>query len=522
MARWRNIVKAVLVIMLILSLAAAGKAACNKATFPGTIVELNVLSVNDFHGALVEAGKNPGIAKLGKYIMEEKCKNSEGTLVLSAGDMFQGSSDSNLLYGKTVIEAMNEIGFDAMVVGNHEFDWGLEILKQRIAQSNFPYLGANVIDKKTGTRVEFLKPYVIFTKKGVKIAVIGLATPETAYKSAPKVVGEFMFADPAQTVLDLLPIVRKKAEIVIVLSHMGCEVNNNTGEIIGEAAEFAKNVEGVDLIICGHTHQKIMGKVHGIPVVQAGQYGRTVGKVNLKYAPADRIIINSVTSLADLPTPGLMADPRLVELLEKSQKEIAPITNKVVGKVLRELSHDRSEVSLLGQWSTDVMREAVHADIAFQNGGGLRTGIPVGNITIGKLYEVMPFDNTLYVVELSGKQVLQVLQHGLKNPKIGMLQFSGIQVKYDETMPQDQRIVAVTLDDGTPLAANHFYKVVTNDFMAYGGDEYLVFKEARKSYDTNILVRDILIDAIKKQQPLNFIGDDRFIYNINGAYKKAA
>jgi 2',3'-cyclic-nucleotide 2'-phosphodiesterase/3'-nucleotidase len=521
MGRWRKIAQAVLTIMLVLSLAIAGRAACAKDTEPGTAIELTVLMVNDFHGALVEAGKNPGIAKLGQYIMEGTNKNPQGTLILSAGDMFQGSPDSNMLYGKTVVEAMNKIGFDAMVVGNHEFDWGLETLKRQIRQAKFPYLGANVIDKRTGKTAEFLKPYVILKKNGVDIAVIGLATPETAFKSTPKVVGDFIFADPVQTVRDLLPTVRKKAKVVIILSHLGCTIDQNTGEIGGEAADLAQGVQGIDLIITGHTHQNIVGKVNGIPVIQAGQYGRCVGKVNLVYTPAAKMVVSSVTSLTALPTPGLKADPGLAELLEKSQAEIGPVKNTIVGKTLWEMSHERSKVSLLGQWSTDVMREATKADIAFLNGGGLRTAIPAGNITVGKLYEVMPFDNTLYVVELSGEQVLQVLRHGINNPQIGMVQFSGIQVKYDEAMPKDERIIAVIMSDGTPLILNRFYKVVTNDFMAYGGDEYFTFKEGKNGFDTNISVRGIMTEAIKKQQILRFTGDNRFM-DISKALEKAA
>lgn len=521
MGRWRRIVQIALIIMLVMSLVTEGGAACANNTRPGNAVELTVLSVNDFHGALVETEKNPGIAKLGNYIMEEKRKNPAGTLVLSAGDMFQGSADSNILYGKTVIAAMNEIGVDAMVVGNHEFDWGMETLKRGIAQAKFPYLGANVLDKRTGKTVEFLRPYVIIKKNGIKIAIIGLATPETAYKSAPKVVGDFVFADPVQTVHNLLPIVRKQAQVIIVLSHLGCAIDQNTGEITGEAAEFAKTVQGVDLIVTGHTHQKIAGKINEIPVVQAGQYGRTVAKVKMIYAPAGGMIVSSVTSLTDLPTPGLTGDQRLAEILEQDQKEIAGLKNTIVGKTLGELPHERFELSLLGQWSTDVMREAVKADIAFQNGGGLRTSLPAGNITIGNLYETMPFDNTLYVVELSGRQVLQVLQHGIKNPQVGMIQFSGIQVKYDASMPENQRIIAVHMADGKALDLNRSYKVVTNDFMAGGGDAYTVFKEGKNGFDTNIAVRDALIEALKNQPNLRYTGDDRFM-DISKAERKAA
>lgn len=510
MGIWRRILQAALLVMLVLSLAVAGKAACAKETGPAAVVELTVLSVNDFHGALVESGRNPGIAKLGSYMLQVKGENPHGTLIFSGGDMFQGSPDSNMLYGKTVVEAMNYIGFDAMAVGNHEFDWGLDKLQQQIDQSKFPYLGANVIDRETGKTAKFLKPYVVIKRKGLNIAVIGLDTPETAYKSTPKVVGDYKFADPAQTVRELLPKVRKEADIVIVVSHLGCAVDRNTGEITGEAAEFAKAVQGVDLLITGHSHQTIAGKVNGVPVIQAGQYGRAVGKVSLLYDIKKKHILSSIASIYELPASGLQADRKLAELLEQSQVEIAPVKNTVVGKTLWTLSHERSQLSVLGQWCTDVMRENAQAEIAFQNGGGLRTSIPAGNITIGKLYEVMPFDNTLYVVELTGNQVMQVLRHGINNQQIGMIQFSGLQVIYDPNLPEEQRIAVVLTADGTPLDANRYYKVVTNDFMAAGGDEYRMFMEGRKGFDTNISVRNALMEALRKQPVLRFNGDNRF------------
>ncbi len=520
MVKWRKILQVALIFMLVLSLATEGRAACDKEQPSGSTVELAILSINDFHGALTEAGRNPGIAKLGTYIMEEKRRNPEGTLVLSAGDMFQGSPESNMLHGKTVVEAMNEIGFDAMVVGNHEFDWGVETLKRQIAQSGFPYLGANVLDKRTRKPVKFLKPYVILKKNGIRVAVIGIATPETAYKSAPKVVGDFIFADPAKTVRELVPALRKKAEVIVVLSHLGCEADEKTGEIRGEAADFARAVQGVDLIITGHSHQRIVGKVNEIPLVQAGEYGRTVGKANFTYSAAAKGITFSITSLTDLPTPGLLANPRLAELLEQAQGEIAPLKNTVLGRTPWELSHDRSRLSLLGQWSADVMRTAVKADIAFLNGGGLRTSIQAGEITVGKMYEVMPFDNTLYVIELNGKQVMDVLQHGIKNHKVGMLQFSGLRVHYDAAMPAGERITA-TMADGTPLVLDRLYKVVTNDFMAAGGDEYNTFKEGKNGFDTHIPLREELMKALKKQQLLRYEGDNRFT-EAGAAYKKAA
>jgi len=472
---------------------------------------ITLLSVNDFHGALVEAGKNPGMAKLGKFLKEEKAKNPEGTLILSAGDMFQGTMDSNLLYGQTVVEGLNQIGFDAFAVGNHEFDWGLDKLRNRIDQGKFPYLGANVLEKKTGKTVSFLKPYTLIEKKGIKIGIIGLVTPETAYKANPKVVGGFEFADPILTVNRLLPELKKKgAEIIVVLSHLGSNMDPATGEIVGEGAVVAQKVKGIDALITAHTHQKVMGKIKGIPVLQAGHNGRGVGKILLLYSKPAKQVVNSTVSVVELPTPGLTPDPALEELIWTSQAKIAPIKSLILGKTVGDLTHNRYQISLLGQWSADVLRQGAQADIAFQNGGGLRTSIPAGKITLGQLYEVMPFDNFLYTVNLTGAQIMQILQHGIKNEKIGMVQFSGLKVQYDSSLPLPQAILAVTTGDGTPLDLKRTYKVATNDFMAAGGDGFTVFQEGKNGVDTGLLIRNLLIEAVKKEKIINYSGDDRF------------
>jgi len=477
------------------------------------LVNLQILTINDFHGALVENGKNPGAAKIAQYLKDMKDENPNGTLILSAGDMFQGSPDSNLLYGKTVVQVMNAIGFDAMTIGNHEFDWGVDILKERIAQSHFPYISANILDKNTGKSANFLKPYVIFEREGIKIAVIGLTTPETAYKSNPKVVSAYLFEDPAKTVNALMPELKQKgADVIIILSHMSSFMDKQTGEITGEAADLVMNTHGIDGVVSGHSHQIVHGTVNDVPIVQANYFGRAVGKINFLFKKSTKQIIMSSTNTTLLPPNGLTADTQVKAIIDKAQTEIAPVKNVFLGRTVRELSHDRDaeQVSLLGQWTADAMREAANADIAFQNAGGIRTNIPAGNITMGNLYEVFPFDNTVVTVEMTGAQVMKVLQHGIMNSKVNMIQFSGIKVVYDGAQADDQRIV-VTLADGTPLNLTKKYKVATNDFLAAGGDNFTMFSEGNNQTDTYIPLRDMLATTIKKLKVIHFNGDDRFI-----------
>ncbi len=498
-----------LIVMLAVFLAALPAAGAAGPASP--IVRLDILTVNDFHGALAESGQQPGAAKLAQYLKDEIAKNPAGTLVLSAGDMFQGSADSNLLYGKPVVAMMNEVGFTAMAVGNHEFDWGSKILRDRIQQSRFPYLAANIMDKTTGRPADFVQPYVMLEKMGVTIAIIGLATPETAYKANPRFVAAYDFTDPVKAVNSLVPELRKKgAAIIIVLSHLGCEQDPATREITGEAADLAKAAKGIDVLVTGHSHQVIAGKINGVSVVQAGHNGKAVAKVSLAYTKAEREILAVTEKVASLNAAELSPDPAVGKLLAQARDEAAPVKNRIVGSAAGALPHDKNKLSVLGQWASDAMRQTAGADIAFQNGGGLRTGISAGPVTMGVLYEVLPFDNTLVTTELTGQQVLEVLEHGIKNPKLGMLQYSGIKVKYDAGMPAGKRIVEVTLADGRPLDLKGKYRVATNDFMAAGGDGYTVFKDSALT-DTFVFVRDILANAVKKAGSIEFQGDDRFM-----------
>jgi len=512
----------VIVVVLLCFLALQDSTRAAEKTENSNRVTLQILTVNDFHGALMENGKNPGAAKLVELLKEEESANPEGTLILSAGDMFQGSPDSNLLQGKPVIDIMNYVPFTAMTLGNHEFDWGLDVLKARMAQAKFPFVCANILDRKTGKPVDFIAPYCMVERKGLKIAIIGLATPETAYKANPKLVSGYIFEDPVKVVNALVPKLKKSgADMIIVLTHLSSWMDQQ-GNITGDAAVLAQQAKGIDAVVSGHSHQTVSGKVNGIPVVQANNLGRAAGNIELVFDTTSRRVVDASVNVTTLPQPGLTADSNVEKMLAKEQAEVAPIKNTVVGKSAHELSHDRGEYTetILGQWVTDVMRQAAGADIAFENSGGLRTSLHAGAITMGNLYEVMPFDNTLVTVDMTGKQVLDVLKHGIMNQKIGMVQYSGMKIRYSPEAEENSRFV-ITMPDGQPLQMDKIYKVVTNDFMASGGDGYTTFSQGKNVTDTELPLRDIIADALKKAKVVDFSGDDRWQVQKVGAQPAA-
>lgn len=475
-------------------------------------VSLQILSINDYHGSLAESGKNPGAAKVTQFLADQKARNPEGTILLAAGDMMQGSPDSNLLYGKSVIDVMNYLEFDAMTLGNHEFDWGMGVLEERIHQAAFPVLCANIIDGQTGKNPNFVKPYVVVERKGIKLAVIGVITQETAVTTNPKVIGNYTFTDPAAAVRNLVPELKQQgAQVIIVLSHLSSYMNK-AGIITGDGPKLARESTGIDAIITGHSHQTVHGKVEEIPVVQAAYNGRAVGMIEMVIDSQHGTVQSREVTV--LPVPNTtVPDPAMEKFLHHSLQEIEPLKKTAVSYTHFELSHDRSAPlqTVLGQFVTDGMRQTAESDIAFCNIGGLRTSIAAGVITMGNLYEVMPFDNTLFTLELTGREVMQVLQYGLENKQFGMMQYSGLTIVYDPQAPQGNRFVSVKLLNGKPLAIDKTYKVVTNDFMATGGDGFTMLQGGKNRRDTGIFLRDSLAEVMKKSKVIDFTGDNRWI-----------
>ncbi|MDF2592421.1 MAG: 5-nucleotidase, partial [Clostridia bacterium] len=196
--------------------------------------------------------------------------------------------------GNPVMAIMNDIGFEAMSIGNHEFDWGLEKLQGLSDKADFPFLAANIVMKGTNTTPKFAEKYVIVKRDGLNIGIIGLATPETLSKTKAENVAAYDFKNPAETVNALVPELKKAgADIVVVLSHLGAAQDSKTQVITGEAAELAKAVTGVDAIIAGHSHLTVAGRVNNIPIVQAYYNGRSVGHIDLIVDSATKQIVEN-------------------------------------------------------------------------------------------------------------------------------------------------------------------------------------------------------------------------------------
>uniref|UniRef100_A0A7C3RN25 Bifunctional metallophosphatase/5'-nucleotidase n=1 Tax=Dictyoglomus thermophilum TaxID=14 RepID=A0A7C3RN25_DICTH len=466
------------------------------------LIDIKILHINDFHGRLLPyivksiSEKIPvgGGAYLAYMINEERAKNPEGTILLSAGDMFQGTPISNIFKGEPVIKIMNYLKFDAMTIGNHEFDWGQDTLQQWIKSSNFPFLAGNIL--KDETYLPNVKPYIIIERKGLKIAIIGLTTTETAYIVKPDYVKDLTFIEPEKVLPNLIREVKNQgANLIIVLSHLGYAADK----------ALAEKVPGIDVIVGGHSHTVVTDPliVRGTIIVQAGYNGIYLGVLDLKVQPETGLILG-FTKEKELKTvfagPEDKYDPNVAEIIDKYNAQLKEEFSKIVGETLVDLVRNYNEESNVGNVICDAMLEASNAQIAFQNSGGIRTDIPKGKITMEQVYTLLPFDNVLVIMDLTGKDILDLLEQSATLEK-GILQTSGIRVKYNMTRPIGSRVIEVFVGN-EPLDLNKVYRVVTNDFLAAGGDKFTAFTRGKNIIYGDML-RDVFVEYLKKHSPIN-------------------
>lgn len=485
---------------------------------------ISVVEINDLHGALVGAvhswshgdavGGAEWVAGYFNIIWEE---NPGGVLFLDVGDMMQGTLISNYFGGASTIEALNEMGIDASVVGNHEFDWGIDVLLDRMHQAHFPILTANTFLKGTDERPDWAIPYVIKPVKGIKVGLIGVTTVDTPATTNPINIAHLDFLDPAPIVMELLPEMEAKgATMIIVLAHLGGFWPLGPDDEVYNLA-MGLDPEHIDLIVSGHTHSRLDDVVNGIPVVQAYSSGTAFSRVDftvdkrsgevvdyeMNYSPTDtyQTYYGDPASYQRWDTGEwvqVVPDPEVEAIVDYYEAQIEDIKNEVIGCANSDITREYRYESEMGDWVTDIMRAYDPSiDFALTNSGGLRADIDTGPITFGEVFEAQPFDNTLVIVELDGNEVRQVLEEGITGDH-GVVQVSGLQFTFDYDAPVGSRIVGdvIDLSTGLPLNPATTYYVAVNDFMAAGGDDYLTLATNPQT-NTYELVRDIVVDWVK-------------------------
>lgn len=504
---------------LLLSLAVP---VCAAETTTSTTKDLTghivILHTNDVHGGIA------GYAKLAA-VKESYTASGAYTLLVDAGDYIQGDPTVSASQGKTAIELMNSTGYDAATVGNHEFDYGYANLKTISAQANFPILAANV--QYNGATA--FDSHTIFTAaNGKKIGVFGLETPETATKAHPAKIQGVTFVGGqdmmklAQTEVDTLKAAG--CDYVICLGHLGIDAESTGNRSI----DVLNAVTGIDVFIDGHSHSTLdqikaatngTGKVGNAYLTSTGTKLANVGVVDI--APDGTITTSNV------PLDTLTAENAdTAAVIQRIQQQIDADYGAVFAQSEVQLDGEKAQVRTgetnLGDLITDAMLWQAgtlgeKVDAAVNNGGGIRASLSVGGLTKKDINTVLPFGNTLYLVKLTGAQLLEALEASTCSlpESIGAFpQVSGIEytvntgAKFSSTenypgstygKPNAVNRVTIQSVGGAAFDPAETYTIVTNDFLGAGGDTYYTFKSSPVGYDTGVPLDEVLMDYITAQ-----------------------
>src|SRR5438876_7639160 len=438
---------------------------------------LRVLAINDFHGALEpqvwpwSVGRAVGGAAALKSWLDSLTRTCGcATIRLDAGEEMQGTLISNYSFGRPAIAAMNAFGIDAAAIGNHEFDWSVDTLRARMAGAHYRFLAANISDSATTVTPAWAEPGTVIERGGVRVAVIGLALPETPVNTAPRNVRGLAFGDGAAAVRRVLPRARAGADYVIVVAHEGAFCDGAGGACHGEIVDLARGLDSgsVDLIVSGHTHSLVNTAVNGIPIVQARSSGAGIAVVDFLRGPGGR---REVLARVETPyTDRVSPDPELQNLMALCKVGIENLTSRATTRIKVDLRRGGDEYGL-GRLIADAMRNVAKADVAIVNNGGIRADLAAGTATYGDLYRVMPFQNRMLRLTVKGDVLRQALEHAVAGDRPDG-HVSGVELWYDSKQRPGRRIGKAVLADGKGIDGGRSYTLAVSDFLATGGSGY--------------------------------------------------
>lgn len=433
-------------------------------------VHISIMHVNDIH-ARVESGI--GYAKMSALVEQQRSLNPN-TLFVDAGDTLHGQTIATLVQGESIVRLLNEMGLDVLTAGNHDFNYGLERLLELKKLAKFPILGANVTYKDSGKPV--LESHVIKQFDGVKVGIFGLATPETAYKTHPNNVRDITFTDPVAAARQQVEQLQGKVDVIIALAHLGMD-----GSSTDTSAKVAEQVDGIDLIIDGHSHQEMNTFIHDTLIVQTGEYANNIGIVDLEVKDG-KVVALEGRLISEAETENVMGDANIQAVIDTIKNEQNKVLDEVVAHSSVVLDGERAIVrtqeSNLGNLITDAMLYVTGADVAMTNGGGIRASIEAGDMTKGDIITVLPFGNYVVTMDVTGAEIVAALQHGAgdyPDAKGAFPQVAGISFAIDESKPKGEKVHTV-LVNGRAIEPGRTYSLATNDFLAVGGDEYVMFE----------------------------------------------
>lgn len=510
-AKLMKVMSLLLAIALMLGILIVPTAAAAPGDLAGKLV---IIHTNDTHGGDVAAeGKSIGTAGIAQLVKDYESAGAD-VLLFSAGDAIQGDPLVNLSNGLTAIEFMNLAGYDLMVPGNHEYDFGYDNLLKLKDVADFPLLSANTLDKVSGKPV--FEESIVFDTEIGKVGVLGLTTPEAMTKANPKDVASLIFLagkemyDAAQKQVDQLE--KDGAEYIICVAHLGTDEASKPNR----STDVIDNVEGIDILIDGHSHSVIEGGMEGNTIVSSA---------GTKLSHAGVIVIDGEAIEASLISAEEYSsiDKNITDTIGKAASEIDLQLSSVFARteVLLDGNREpgvRTQETNLGDFAADAILWAAEqatgakVDGAITNGGGIRASIDKGDVTMKDMKTVFPFGNTISTVQVKGSQLLEILEASCASApeSLGAFpQVSGIEFIINTNVPYEKgnqypdstyfapakpgaRITNVKIG-AKALDPDKTYTIATNDFLAAGGDTYYLFK-GLESYNTYVALEDALID----------------------------
>jgi 5'-nucleotidase/UDP-sugar diphosphatase len=444
---------------------------------PDNLHEITILYTNDEHGYMEGFEDGPGAAEMLGLWKEEFGYSPDGAfLVISGGDMWTGPAVSTWFEGASMVEVMNAMGYQASATGNHEFDFGLDVLATRVAEMDFPLLGANVRYKSNGeipTDIG-IQPYTIVEVNGVKVGIIGLAYLDIPDVTSPAIVAPLDFISYEDTLREYVPLVRAEgAEIIVVPAHI----------CMGELSSLAAAVSdlGISMFGGGHCHELFAKELRGMVLLEGGSHLEDFAYAELTY--------DDETGSVRLGDYGVMqnlagnADPSVAAIVDEWAAEAAVILDQEIGYVDHTLRNGSREMNdfIAETW----LWSFPGADVALTNTGGIREDIPEGPITVGAIITVLPFDNTIIQLEMTGTQ--------LENTMVGRgdnLAYAGVK------NVSGRWVMSETGEEIDPTAT---YVVLVNSYIYAGGSGYQFGEYDPNGYDTSVLYRQPTIDWIEAQ-----------------------
>lgn len=503
---------------------AAARAAFAAMAPPPVVVRtrdstlLRILTITDLHGQLEprvwdwsQGRQVGGVAALKPWLDSLSRVCGCTSIRLDAGDQMQGTAISNVTFGRTTVAALNALSIDAAAIGNHEFDWSIDTLRQRMSEAKYPFLSANITTAGGTAKPDWVIPWTVISRYGTRIAVIGLTTTQTPTATAPRNVQGLTFGNGAAAIKRYLPEARAQADFVIVVAHAGATCDSGMGSAChGEILDVARQLDSgsVDLIVAGHSHQRIHTVVNGIPIVEAQANARAIGVVDFMRTGGRRTVrVELVTPYADQVRP----DVALTEALGRQQQAVRNVTERTVGRFKFPLKREGAEYGL-GRLIADAQRSAGRADAAIMNNGGIRADLPSGPVTWGMVYQVQPFQNRLQRLTVKGSVLQEALEQCVSgNPdRVPDCHIAGVEVWYDARKPAGKRIERVRFDNRQNLDQNRTYTLVVSDFMATGGSGFSMLTSAARE-DLDVIDVDALIRYISVlRQPVETSNEPRF------------